>query len=67
MWTVFHSDLIKPSNSLPTDILANGDMKALLTDDTNGSENPSTSQNNATSDAVQAKENSPTSNNNVGA
>ena len=42
-------------------------MKALLTDDANGSENTSTSQNNVTSDAVQAKENSPTSNNNVGA
>ena len=28
----YHTDLIKPSNSLPTDILANGDMKTLLMD-----------------------------------
>ena len=39
-------------------------MKALLSD-TNGSENTATSQNNIASEEVQAKENSPTSSNNV--
>ena len=59
----FHTDLIKPSNSLPTDILANGDMKALLAD-TNGSENSQ----NGTPSEEQLKQNtqgSSTSSNNV--
>ena len=54
-------DLIKPSNSLPTDILANGDMKALLTD-TNGSEN---TQNGTEAQLKQNTQGLSTSSNNV--
>ena len=60
LWTVCVTDLIKPSNSLPSDILANGDIKTVPIA-TDGSENMTT-QNNTASEVVQ---NSPTTNNNV--
>ena len=58
----FITDLIKPSSSLPTDILANGDMKT----DTDSSEN--TTAYITGGEEVQIKhnsENSPTSSKNV--